>query len=171
MKTVPKLTRPLNEAQIVERTVPPHLLGLMLEQVIKAGYDVRTDVLVHLNRASVAPLASRPLDGYTIARLAQKTETIATGMLKKLSPDNPLDGLYTVCMFSLVLVDEGLLDDKQNQAVLISLLLIEDCKDDRKDINGLDPVWHADEARWKAKARDMLLNAQLQGLYLPGVKH
>lgn len=152
------------EIATLEKAVPAHMLVLMLEACGRQGYECRSDILTHLNNAASAPLAR--LDAFSISRLARKIDEIATGLLTHLSPDDPRDGLYCCAMFCLKLVDEGLLDDKQNQAVLVSLMLIDDVKDDRKDVQGQSAVWEVDETRWKAKAGDMLFRAHLQGLYL-----
>jgi hypothetical protein len=152
------------EIATLEKAVPAHMLALMLEGCGRQGYECRSDILMHLNNAAAAPLAK--LDAFSISRLAKKIDDISTSLLNHLSPDDPRDGLYCCAMFCLKLVDEGLLDDKQNQAVLVSLLLIDDVKDDRKDVQGQSSVWEVDEARWKAKAGDMLFRAHLLGLYL-----
>ena len=69
-------------------------------------------------------------------------------------------------MFVLMLVDEGRFRDAANQAVLVSMLLIDDVKDDRPDVNGALPVWRLDEMRWKAEAKKMLARANLMGFYV-----
>jgi hypothetical protein len=152
------------EIATLEKAVPAHMLVLMIEACARQGYECRSDILMHLNNAAASPLAG--LDAFTIARLAKRIDDIAVSLLNSLSPDDPREGLYCCAMFCLKLVDEGLLEDKQNQAVLVSLLLLDDAKDDRKDVNGATAVWRLEEAKWKAKASDMLLRAHLQGLFL-----
>lgn len=156
------------EIAALEKAVPAHMLVLMIEACARLGFECRSDILMHLNNAAISPLAG--LDEFSIARLAKRVDDIAVGLLTHLSPDDPRDGLYCCAMFCLRLIDEGLLDDKQNQAVLVSLLLLDDAKDDRKDVNGAEAVWRVDEARWKSKASDMMLRANLQGLYLRTIK-
>ena len=69
-------------------------------------------------------------------------------------------------MFVLTLVDEGRFLDATNQAVLVAMLLMDDVKDDRPDVDGALPVWRVEEIKWKAEAKKMLLRANLMGLYL-----
>lgn len=152
------------DIKVLEKTVPAHMLVLMIEACMKKGFEVREDVLMHLNNAAVAPLAR--LDELTISRLAKRTDELAGQYLNRLAPDDPRDGLYCCVMFVLTLIDEGLWDDAKNQAVLVSLLFMEDVKDERKDSSGYEAVWAVDEHRWKQKAKDILAAAQLGGLYL-----
>lgn len=152
------------DLEVLEKTVPPHMMVLMIQACMEKGFEVRSDVLQHLNNAAVAPLAR--LDALTISRLARRTDEIALALLKKLSPDDPREGLYCCAMFVLQLVDEGIWTDAHHQAVLVSLLLIEDVKDDRKDVAGNEVVWKLEEKRWSNKAHDMMVAARLQGLYL-----
>jgi hypothetical protein len=72
-------------------------------------------------------------------------------------------------MFPLLLVDEGLLDDKTCQAVLVALLLMEDAKNDDPDVDGLRPVWSVNERLWRKEAGYLITRAQLQGLYTRSV--
>ena len=68
-------------------------------------------------------------------------------------------------MFNMLLVDEGLIIDKGNQAVLVSMLLLDDVKDDKPDENGETAPWHAREKVWKLLAKKMLKRAEQLGLY------
>lgn len=166
-----QLMMPASAAQEIatlEKAVPAHMLVLMLEECARRGYECRSDILKHLNNAAAAALTG--LDNLSISRLAKRVDDIAVNLLNRLSPEQPVDGLYCVAMFCLKLVDEGLLDDKKNQAVLVSLMLIDDAKDDNKDVNGQGQLSRVDEVFWKQKAGDMLLSAHLQGLYLRTVK-
>lgn len=152
-----------HEADTLEKMVPAHMLALILEKCMEAGFEARSDVLHHLNNAAVAPIAKE--DAFTISRLARRTDEIAGNLLSLLDGD-PREGLYTVSMFVMTLIDEGLWSEVRNQAVLVSLLLLEDVKDDRKDQKGQGAVWACDETRWKRTAKDMVFRANLQGLFL-----
>lgn len=166
-----QLMMPVSEAQEIatlERAVPAHMLVLMLEACARQGYECRSDILKHLNNAAAAALTGH--DNFSISRLAKRIDDIAVRCLHRLNPDNPVDGVYCCAMFCLKLVDEGLLDDKQNQAVLVSLMLIDDARDTNKDVNGQGQLRRVDEVFWKQKAGDMLLSAHLQGLYLRTIK-
>jgi hypothetical protein len=154
----------LRDQQVVETALPAYMLALMVEEAQKKGFEVRTDVLAHLGRAAAVPLSK--VDELSVSRLARQITDTATTLLNVLSPDDPREGLYCCAMFVLLLVDEGRFPDKTNQAVLVSLLLIDDVKDDLPDANGALPVWKLDELRWKAAAKKMLSRAMLTGLYL-----
>jgi hypothetical protein len=140
------------------------MLVLMLEQVFKAGYAARPDVLHHLNMSTM--LALKDLDDLGVSRVAKKIDDTATMLLNALAPDDPVEGLFACVMFTLMLVDEGLLKDRHNQAVLVSLLLFEDSILEDKDVEGNLAVRPLKEAAWKKAAGHMLLRAQLTGLYL-----
>jgi hypothetical protein len=102
----------------------------------------------------------------SVARLARRVDDVARSLLHDLSPDDPRHGLYCCAMFILKLVDEHRLDDRQNQAVLVALLLMDDVRDDRKDAGGQEPVWRLEERQWKEEAGRLLFRAMMQGLYL-----
>ena len=68
-------------------------------------------------------------------------------------------------MFNMLLVDEGLIIDKGNQAVLVSMLLLDDVKDDKPDENGETAPWHVREKTWKLMAKRMLKKAEQMGLF------
>jgi hypothetical protein len=86
-------------------------------------------------------------------------------LLRDLSPDDPRHGLYACAMFALSLVSEGRIEDKQNQAVLVSLLLIDDLKDESKDTAGNGAVWKFEEQRLVAEAKKLIGKSVLMGLY------
>ena len=149
---------------ILQRALPAHMLVLMIQECKKAGFEVRADVEHHLNMAAAAPLSR--IDMLSVRRIAGKIDSTARTLLHDLSPDDPRHGLYCCAQFILTLIDEGRWDDPRNQAVLVSLLLMEDVKDDRKDAQGNEAVWRVEEAKWQAEAKKMLRRANLLGLYL-----
>jgi hypothetical protein len=151
------------DADVVERALPAHMLVLMAEQCMKAGYEFRSDVLHRLNMAAAAPLAK--CDQLSIARLAKRIDDCAVTLLRDLSPDDPRHGLYSCAMFALSLVSEGRIEDKQNQAVLVSLLLIDDLKDESKDTAGNGAVWKFEEQRLVLEAKKLIGKSVLMGLY------
>lgn len=148
---------------ILEKTVPSHMLVLMMEKCAAKGFVARQDAVVHLNQAAVLPLAS--LDAFSVRRLAKRTDMMAKSLLSKLAPDDPCDGLYCCAMFVLQLVDEGLWTDTHHQAVLYSLLFVEDARHDTPDEQGERAVMKLNERRWQNKAHDMMVTARLLGLY------
>ena len=151
------------DQRVIERALPALMLFLMMEQCKKIGLEMRADVMRHLNMASAAPLAE--LDTLSVSRVAKRVDEMATTLLRDLNPGDPRHGLYCCAMFALLLVDEGRIADKGNQAVLVSLLLIEDVKDEEPDINGFRPVWIVNEKKWKDEAKKMLNRALIMGLY------
>ncbi len=154
----------VRDKTVVETALPAHMLCLMVEQVQKLGIDLRADVVQHLGRAAALPLAK--VDELSVSRLARQLTDAAETLLHDLSPDDPRHGLYCCAMFVLTLVDEGRFLDATNQAVLVAMLLMDDVKDDRPDVDGALPVWRVEEIKWKAEAKKMLLRANLMGLYL-----
>lgn len=152
-----------SDISILERTVPAHMLVLMTDQCRKIGLELRADAQHRLNMASAAPLAK--LDNFSVARLAKQTDDIATGLLNDLSPDDPREGLYCVVSFILKLVAEGRLADKTNMAVLVSLQLMDDIRDEKPDEKGEGIQWYVREKAWQTAAGKLLSRAVLQGLY------
>jgi hypothetical protein len=152
------------DKRIIETAVPAHLLALMVLECQKIGLELRSDVLMHLNRAAAAPLAR--LDPFSVSRLAKRIDEAGTALLNELSPDDPCHGLYCCVMFVLRLVDEQRFPDTGNQAVLVSLLLLEDIRDERKDVDGQGAVWRLEEQKWKEEAAKLIRRANLMGLYL-----
>ena len=150
----------------VEQALPAHMMFLMMEQVQRLGLELRADVLLHLNRAAIAPLAR--LDELSVARVARRIDDSAKTLLHDLSPDDPRHGLYCCAMFCLTLVDEGRILDVRNQAVLVAMLLLDDIRDDSKDVLGAGVVWRLQEGQWKKEARKLLGRAILMGFYVAG---
>ncbi|MCO5157853.1 MAG: hypothetical protein M9945_14085 [Aquamicrobium sp.] len=149
---------------VVEQMVPAHMLFLMLEQCQNIGFEVRSDVLHHLNLAVAAPLAK--FDELSVSRLAKRTDDVARALLHDLSPDDPREGLYVCAMLVLRLVDEGKWKDAKNQAVLVSMLLVDDVRDEVRGRADTGPVWVAQEKRWHDAAGGLMIRAMLQGLYV-----
>ena len=135
-----------------------HTLFLMMEEVQKIGIEIRPDIMHYVNLGSVAALAE--LDILTQQRVAKRTDDLSKSLLRDLNPHDPRHGLYVMAMFILKLVDEGLIHDKNNQAVLASLLLIEDLK----EVNETS-TWTFEEARLKKEALHLLTRARLLGVY------
>jgi len=154
----------LRDHQAVELAVPAHMMFLMIEELRKKGFELRADVLQHLNLAAVLPLAK--LDELSVSRVARRIEDVATTLLRDLNADDPRHAIYVCAMFVQLLVDRALDADVRSQAVLVSLLLIDDIKDDRPDVNGDGVVWRLEEQKWTGEAKQLLLRANLMGLYL-----
>ena len=148
---------------VIETALPAHMMFLMMEECQKAGYELRADVMHHLNVASVAPLSR--IDTFSVARLAKQIDDAARSLLRDLSPDDPRHGLYCCAQFILTLIDEGRWSDARNQAVLVALLLMDDAKNDDKDAYGNEAVWRVEEQRWKEGAKKLLQRAMLLGFY------
>lgn len=151
----------------VEGALPALMMFLMMEQCKKLGIEVRADVLHNLNQAAVVPLSR--LDALSVSRVAKRVDETATTLLRDLHADDPREALYVCAMFALLLVEEGRIFDKGNQAVLVALLLMEDVKDEEADVNGFRPVWLVNEKKWKSAAGKLLNRAMIMGLYMEGV--
>lgn len=147
---------PADPTPIVERCVPAHLLCLAAAFMTRQGWELRTDVLLHLDTAAVLPLANLP--DSLVQSCAARTDKIATALLDHLASDDPRQLILACAMFNLELVDEGLLDDPGNQAVLASLLLVTEARD--------EPDWMLRERQTTTAAGNMLVRARLLGLYL-----
>ena len=163
MRDAPAITRPddrldlaLRDTARVELAVPAHLLVLMAHELAKDGWRLRGDVERYLHNASVLPLAG--LDELGVARIARRIDEVSRTLLHRLAPDEPRQGLLAVASFVLLLVDEGLFDDPDNQAVLASLLLVEEARE--------EPEWRFAEAAARQAAHRLLAQARLLGLYL-----
>lgn len=154
---------------ILETCLPAQMLMMMLEEVQKAGFEVRADAVYHLRNAVAAPLSQ--IDTFSVARLAKRIDDTARTLLRDLNPDDPRHGLYCCAQFILTLIDEGRWLDARNQAVLVSLLLMEDIKDERKDVQGNEAVWRLEERKWQKEAKKMLHRANLMGFYTATVRN
>jgi len=151
----------LRDIQVVELATPAHMLLTIMEQVQARGFELRADVVKHLGNAAILPFTK--LDEVGVAR---RVEDVAQTLLRDLSADDPRHALYVSAMFVLMLVDKGLYADPRSQAVLVSMLLIEDIKDSRPDVDGQGPVWRLEEQKWNEEAKKLLSRANLMGLYL-----
>jgi len=140
-----------------------------MEECQKAGFELRADAQHRLNVAAAAPLAR--LDAFSVSRVATRVDALARSLLRDLSPEDAVEGLHCCAMFCLTLVDEGCLDDKTNMAVLVSLMLIEDAKDDKPDDAGNSLVAELKQARWRSAARRLHSRAALQGVFLPRLRN
>ena len=153
----------VRDRRAVELALPAHLLAVMLAQVAKDGVEMRIDLRHRVNLAAILPL--KKLDELSVARVAQRIDSLAVTLLRLIKTDSPREALYQVAMFAIVLVDEGYFADVQNMAVLVAMLLLEDVKSEEPDVNGARPVWSAHEAKWRSAARDLLRAAQWLGYY------
>ncbi|MCL4743860.1 MAG: hypothetical protein KJZ83_00445 [Burkholderiaceae bacterium] len=169
MKALAQVDLLARDLTIIEQCLPAHMLFLMMEECKKAGFELRADVMHHLNLAAVAPLSQ--IDMLSIARLSKRVDEAATALLRDLSPDDPRHGLYCCAQFILTLVDEGRWLDARNQAVLVALLLMDDVKDDRKDVKGEGAVWRLEERKWQKAARKILRRAMTLGFYTSSMRN
>ena len=149
---------------VIELGAPGHMLVLMAQEAAKKGWTMRSDAVHRLNMAAAAPMAN--LDPFSIRRLAQKIDDVATTLLNDLNPDDPRDGLYCCAKFALLLVDEGRYPDPRNNAVLVSLLLLDDIRDAKPDEAGQLAVWRLDENRWTREAKKLIQRANFMGYYM-----
>jgi hypothetical protein len=156
----------LQEQHAVELALPAHMLFLILEEASRRGIEMREDLRHRLDVAAATPLQG--LDDLSVSRVAKKTDDAANSLIRLLKTGDVREAMYQLAMFPVVLVDEGyfgVAKDQGNMATLIGLLLIEDAKDEKPDVNGYAPIWEIKEAALKKAARDILRNAQLLGYY------
>jgi hypothetical protein len=143
----------LQEQHAVELALPAHMLFLILEEASRRGIEMREDLRHRLDVAAATPLQG--LDDLSVSRVAKKTDDAANSLIRLLKTGDVREAMYQLAMFPVVLVDEG----------YFGLLLIEDAKDEKPDVNGYAPIWEIKEAALKKAARDILRNAQLLGYY------
>lgn len=149
--------------KMLERAIPAYMMLLMLDRCKAEGFEARADLRHHLNVASVAPLSQA--NGKGVAFLAREVERVSQLLTKDLGADTALEGLYVCAAFALLLVDEGRLQDKGNQAVLCGMLILDDAKDETPDVNGERPVWAIKSRQLEDAAGKMILRANLLGFY------
>ena len=152
--------RMLLELSCVETAVPAQMLWLMAASVVSKGYVLREDMRTQLNNAAAVPLAALGTDFVAIQRAASRVEDNAQKLLFKLSPDNPVHGLYAVAAFCLKIVEEGYFSDATNMSVLCSLALY----DELKEHGGVESYTFK-ERILAAEADKLLKEAQALGLY------
>ena len=148
----------------VERCVPAYMMLLMMDRCEAEGLTGRADVRHHLNVASVAPLSQ--LDGPTAGLLAKEVDRVSQLLIRDLHADSAIEALYVCATFCLLLVDEGRLPDRNNQAVLCGLLFLEDAKDEEPDVNGERPIWSIRSKVLEDKAGRLIIRANLLGYYM-----
>lgn len=154
------LSNPYQEKMDVEQAVLGHLLFLSMEKVERMGYEFRSDITNYVNQSAVAPLSKYP--PAQISVMAKRVDDMAVGMLRDLNPDNDMTSLFAVVRFILKLVDEGYAIEPRSQPVLVSLMLMDDIKDDK-----IGPaVWKMEERKWDDLAGTMLIRAKLLGNFL-----
>lgn len=148
------------EDEAISYALPAHMLTLMFLECQKKGWELRMDVVDKLDKSCGVPLAG--FDALTISRLATKIDAHAVSLLHELSPDNPVDGLHSVAMFVLTLIDECKLADPTAIVVVTSLLLMDDIREGNQD-------WPFKEKFLRAQAKKLLFKANILGLYIDQV--
>jgi hypothetical protein len=143
------------DVPLIEKGLPAHLLYLACEDLQKKGWEMRSDVLHHLNLAARAALAKQ--DPMTVQRCAKAIDEAAQEMLHGASPDDPRDAVLACCSWLLHLVEEGLFPDTGNSAVLAALHVMEDARE--------DPAWGMNAVWLSNTAKSMLRTANMRGLY------
>lgn len=113
-----------------------------------------------LNVGAAAPLHVLAADPAAVARTAKQLDDIARRLLYTLSPDDPVHGFYSTCMFAVVLVDEKKLHDQTNMGVLAGLLAMDDLREE----GGIEKYTFK-EPLLRAEAYKLLAAARKEGLY------
>lgn len=143
---------------LVTLALPAHLLVTAALDVRKGGWQLRHDIFLHLDRGAAVALKDAS-DTLQIRRVATMTDNAAMVLLRELHADDPRDAVLAVAFFILKMVEEGLVENTDNQAVLVSLHLMEDARDPGND-------WNPDETWLSSAAAGMLLRANLMGYFV-----
>lgn len=146
----------------IERLIPPMALLMTMQGLAAEGLRVGSDTAVPLKQAVQVIVKRMPenerekmvRDAFT------KVEAI-------LGPENGGSKRQTVlatCMFICKLVDEGIKIDPGSQAVLVSLLVLEEAKQDP------EAGWGYHRPTLEEAGGRVLSRARLLGLFSDGVK-
>lgn len=148
------------EQATMEVAIPAHMMYVSAQSVTASGYILRADVVTQLNRAAAAPFAQLAKHPLRIKRAATRVDQVVLSALNHLSPFDNLHAFYTSCMFALVLVDEGLLADPQNVAVLNAMLVMDDIKE-----AGITDTYQFKSQLLQMEAKKILTYVQKEGFY------
>lgn len=153
----------LFERSLIETALPAHMMVLMSQSLYAARpspYRLRPDIVKQLNNAAAVALTALGDDFVAVQRCARITDEVATKLLFKLSPDDPVHGFYSVAMFCLVIAEEGYFADVLNMSVLVSTLIIDDIKQ-----AGGSEQYTFKERILIVEAKKILHEAQREGYY------
>lgn len=154
------VTMSAQEKRLIEECLPGHMMNLMGQGVVAAGFQLRPDILQKLNVASAAPLVALKDDLEAVKRCAKEVDSVSTKLLWDLAPQDPVHGLYACAVFCLLLVEERRLLDAQNMAVLVSMVLMDDLKQE-----GYSEHYHYKEKILTAEAHKLISKAVKAGYY------
>ena len=142
---------------VIEQGLPATLLYRAIKDLRSKGYLMREDVNAHINTARLAAIANLSFDDKF--RCIQTTSETAELMLHGARPDDARDLVLAVAFFILKLIEMGLWGDAGNTAVIASIHIMEDAKE--------DPEWNYNE-KWVGQAASaMLFIVTNKGLYKP----
>ncbi len=143
----------------VEAVLPAYMLELALRALARwdQGYSYRGDVIILLTRAQEAAFVRAKMDSLSVSRVALRVERDGRDIMKGANTDDYRLLLLGVCRLILRLVDQRRLPDPEDQAILISLMLVEEAERD-------DEVWGR-TAGVDHAADGMLNRAFFQGYY------
>lgn len=112
---------------IVEEALPAFALQLALEKLYAEGYEIRLDARGYLDNTLRKTLSKQP---HMAQSLAISINDFAMKMLRLVGFDDARVVLLSVAFFNLKLVEEGLFSDAENQAILTSLMIVADARED-----------------------------------------
>lgn len=156
----------LEEMRVRERTLseaclPPAMLAAVVEAMSRKGVELRRDLHMHLERASVVALKGQ--NRHVVSTVARRVNRDAFDVMRVTGQEHSLPEMALACAyFTLRLVVEGFYSqDPQNMAVLASLLITSEAEADE-----LGGPWGL-TSRAKDRAGRMLDRARELGYY-PG---
>ena len=126
----------LTDRASVEAVLPAYMLELALRALARwdQGYSYRGDVIILLTRAQEAAFVRAKMDSLSVSRVALRVERDGRDIMKGANTDDYRLLLLGVCRLILRLVDQRRISDVEDQAVLVSLMLVEEADRD-------DEVW------------------------------
>jgi hypothetical protein len=127
MKEAPRSHLGPREQAALDLALPSHMLWLCADLLRADGWRLREDIFLLLSQAAGAAL--KGLNKWEVWRTSVKIEEVGIGVIRDMSFDDPRDGLVSCAALTLKLVDEKLFADSGNQAVLVSLLIMNDAQD------------------------------------------
>jgi hypothetical protein len=139
----------------------PALLNVALKALIeKAGAEAREDVTTLLSRAAALPLIGIPPDQAGEMTLAAMG--VAHSMLDAANPEDAAEAVLAAAFLITKLADEGKYPggDIENQAVLVSLMVIQEARE------APEVGWALREDRMSSMVSKMLHRADLSGIPL-----
>lgn len=141
---------------LAEEASIPHMLSLIIHKLYSEGFEIRMDVRDQLDTSMRGILMKNPQLALTAAKEA---DAMATDILKTVGFDDSKTALLATAYYIIKLVDEGLVYDPNQQAVLAALMITVDADEDE------NPELHNVVKIAKEKASMMVTKALEKGMF------